>query len=108
MPIPVQPDGLIRRPPAVGSVEKVLYDILDQFFTQSNYIAGYMPAGIDQAGDPSYFGFFNPSGHYYIQKVNEATGLVTYYVGKDSDNFATDWANRAALVYVDSYLLNFM
>ncbi len=105
MAIPAQPNGTIRRPAAMGSVEKVLYDILDQLMTQANYVAQYMPAAIDDAGDPAYYGFYDPSGHYYIQKI--AGGIVTYYTGKDPANFAADWTNRAALIYLESYQCNF-
>lgn len=66
---------------------------------------GYQPARIDNAGDPSYFGFLNKQGYYYIMKLDNAGGAITYFtqgikaIGKPK--LDVDWGNRVALTYVE-------
>ena len=57
-----------------------------------------------------YFAFMNEAGSYVIQRTTTAgTGSIRiheyYAVGKKPLQFATDWAGRASLSYVEFYNL---
>ena len=50
---------------------------------------------IDNAALPSYFGFLNEEGGWYIMKL---TGTEVTYIKGDS-GYAANWAGRAGLAY---------
>lgn len=60
---------------------------------KSNVLNGYTQGAYESSGDPSYFGFVDTEGNWYIQKIT--SGASTYIRG--TSNFATNWTNRASL-----------
>ncbi|MHA1827941.1 MAG: carboxypeptidase-like regulatory domain-containing protein [Candidatus Heimdallarchaeaceae archaeon] len=57
----------------------------------------YQPSDEDAGGDPSYFGFLDRNGNWYIQQYNVANGTFRYVKG--SSNYQTNWTNRTSLSY---------
>lgn len=69
---------------------------------QGDPLGEYKPHGLDQAAATQYFGFADIHGRWYIQKLDTATGLITYTFG--TTDYPTNWTGRAALTY--DYLYN--
>lgn len=57
---------------------------------------GYRISEIDDATTPSYFGFVNSTGNWFIMR-EESSGAYRYSAG--STDFATNWTNRSGLSY---------
>lgn len=57
---------------------------------------GYTIAQIDDAS-PSYYGYLNKNGAWFILKEDSSAGTYRYIKG--SSSFATNWTNRASLTY---------
>ena len=69
-------------------------------------LAGFQAARIDNAGNPSYFGFFDKQGNFYIMKMDTAAFTITY---TDSVLGVVDatalWAARATASLYKEYPL---
>lgn len=63
----------------------------------SNTIEKYEISDLDTSGDPSYFGYVNSNGNWYIKKLNESNGTIRFIA--DSSEYSTNWINRANLIY---------
>lgn len=46
-----------------------------------------------------YYGFVDPEGHWYIIKNDPSSNPKTYRYAFGSNNYATNWSNRASLTY---------
>ena len=57
----------------------------------------YKISDIDDSSDPSYFGFLNKDGHWYIMEQNTAN--KTYRYASGADDYSTNWEGRAGLTY---------
>ncbi len=57
---------------------------------------GYKISQIDDS-TPSYYGFVNKSGLWFIMKEDVSTGNYRYTKG--ASGFSTNWTNRASLTY---------
>lgn len=65
---------------------------------EPDILAGYGPADYDSA-DPSYAGFINADGEWYIMK-NVAVGTVqTFTYAKGDSGYATAWTARSSQSY---------
>lgn len=56
-------------------------------------------ARIDDASDPSYYGFENTVGKWYILRSTDSTGKWEYTAG--TGGIDSNWAGRAGLTYTD-------
>jgi len=63
----------------------------------SNWAVKYLPCNQDDAGDPSYYGYMDRDGNWYIVKEDEAAGLTQYAAG--TSGYVAAWAGRAGLTY---------
>ena len=67
-------------------------------------LSGFRCADYDISSDPSYFGFVNESGKFYIMKM-DSTGVATsFQFSKDGASYAVAWGARTTLNY--DYLYN--
>jgi hypothetical protein len=57
---------------------------------------GYSISEIDDDALPSYYGFVDKDGRWYISKEDSAG---SYRYTKGNSSFSTNWGNRAALTY---------
>ena len=57
----------------------------------------YKISDMDTASDPSYFGYLDATGAWYILKLTESTGAARYIKG--SSGYTTSWSGRAGLSY---------
>jgi hypothetical protein len=64
-------------------------------FLQSSL--SYKITDIDDSADPSYYGFVEKDGRWFIMQRTDATGSYRYMAG--SSDYATNWGNRAILAY---------
>lgn len=62
-----------------------------------NPLIKYMVSDFDDTGDPSYFGFVDVDGNWYIMEGNEALG--TYRFTRGTTGYAAAWAARVGHVY---------
>ena len=46
-----------------------------------------------------YYGFLDPEGHWYVMKVDPSGNPKTYRYAFGTQNYATNWTNRASLTY---------
>jgi len=63
-----------------------------------NPLIKYMISDEDSDADPSYYGFLDTEGNWYIMEESEAFGTFRYVRGTVG-NYAAAWAARAGLVY---------
>jgi hypothetical protein len=56
---------------------------------------GYEVSNIDDAATPSYYGFIDKSGAWYILQNDAGTFLYA----KGSDTYTLNWTNRTTLIY---------
>jgi hypothetical protein len=61
-------------------------------------IQGYVASDIDVAS-PSYYGFLDAEGNWYIMKAVVTGDVTAYTFAKGTSDYATNWTNRAALTY---------
>lgn len=61
----------------------------------------YRPSDQDLSGDPSYYGFLDRSGNWYILRQNLSTGEFRY--AKGSSEYATNWGNRSTTLTYDLF-----
>jgi len=64
-----------------------------------NPFGQYQPADEDADGDPSYFGFLDKFGNWYIQKYDMANGQFRYVRGSTQATYLTAWTGRATETY---------
>jgi hypothetical protein len=57
----------------------------------------YSISDMDVSADPSYFGYVDADGNWFIKQLTESTGLVRYYAG--TTGYIAAWAGKALLVY---------
>lgn len=57
----------------------------------------YKISDMDTSSDPSYFGYIDKDGNWYITELTESTGEVRYCKG--SSDYSTNWTSRASLTY---------
>lgn len=57
---------------------------------------GYKITDIDDSS-PSYYGFVNKDGGWFIQKEDDTTGAYRYTKG--SSGYSANWSNRSSLTY---------
>jgi len=62
---------------------------------------GFKITDKDDAADPSYFGFVDKNGNWYILKVTESAGTYRYCTG--TTGYTTAWTGRASLTYAYIY-----
>lgn len=62
-----------------------------------NELGGYAISEIDDAGDPSYYGYVDKDANWYIMQENVAA--KTYRYAKGTTGYPANWTGRAALVY---------
>lgn len=60
-------------------------------------IAGFRLSDMDDAGDPSYYGYVNRDGAWYILRINSAEKTFRYSANRFG--YTTNWTNRNYLVY---------
>lgn len=58
----------------------------------NNPLEGYEISDIDETADPSYYGFINKDGNYYILRINDGSGTVRYSAG--TEDYTTAWGNK--------------
>jgi len=63
---------------------------------EKNPTDGYEITDIDDASSPAYYGFVKNTGAWYIM-LEDSSGSYRYTKG--TNNFATNWTNRATLTY---------
>jgi hypothetical protein len=56
----------------------------------------YVASDLDETGDPSYYGFIDVMGNWYILQKTTA-GALRYTMGNRA--FPTNWTGRAGLTY---------
>lgn len=59
--------------------------------------SGYKISDIDDAGNPSYYGYVNSGGNWYIMEINSVN--KTYRYASGAANYTTNWTGRAGLSY---------
>ena len=57
----------------------------------------YKLSDMDSAGDPTYYGYMDASGDWYIMQLNTASGTARYVRG--AGGYAAAWTGRAGLTY---------
>lgn len=63
----------------------------------SSLLDGYSMSDFDTSSDPSYIGYTDASGAWYIIKMTNSTGQCRYVKG--ASGYATAWTNRASQTY---------
>lgn len=61
----------------------------------------FVQTDFDNAGSPTYTGYVNSAGNWYIKK--DSTAAQRYVSG--TTGYPTNWTNRASLTYVYYYQL---
>ena len=64
----------------------------------------YETVRLDTTSNPMYYGDLHPDGQFVIRKHQDAglaTEHITFYKGAFNEVFATIWASRAGLTYVE-------
>lgn len=87
---------------AIGDFQSYVKQSLAEIINNSNRLAKYQVARIDNASDPSYFGFLDKDENFYIQKIDEAGQTITYSKPvKGVSTMNTLWTNRATTTYFE-------
>jgi len=73
------------------------YKYVVQELTQKEQRAHYVISDIDDSGDPTYYGYLDKDGNYYILEENSANN--TYRYSKGTSGYTTAWTNRATETY---------
>ena len=60
-------------------------------------LASYKITDDDSIPNPSYFGYTNSAGNWYIMKIDTVASSYRYVKGDSA--YTTNWTNRAALGY---------
>lgn len=82
---------------AGGAVEVTNWPTTQQVNDLSNPLGSYKISDMDTSGDPSYFGYVDADGNWYIAELNDASGTMRYVKG--SSGYTTAWTNRATQTY---------
>ena len=61
-------------------------------------IEGYVAYNVDNSS-PSYYGFIDQDGNWYIMRATTSGNITTYEFVKGSSDYSTNWTNRASLTY---------
>ena len=67
-------------------------------FNPISAIDPYEASDQDAASNPSYYGFVDVDGNWYIISINSATGATRYAKGL-AGTYETSWAARTTLTY---------
>lgn len=70
---------------------------LNEFTNFNAQMAGYLISDTDDTSNPKYYGFLDKFGNWYILRENTST--KTYRYCKGSNDYTTNWTNRASLTY---------
>jgi hypothetical protein len=57
----------------------------------------YKLSDMDSTGDPSYYGYVDADGAWFIMELNTGLGTARYIKG--ANNYTTNWTGRAGLTY---------
>lgn len=60
-------------------------------------IPGYHPSDWDDTGDPSYYGFLDKDGAWYIMRMSDSEKSIRYV--KNRGDYTIYWGNRSYLEY---------
>lgn len=66
-------------------------------FKSPQLLEGFFIHDVTTVGDPSYTGYVNPRGAWYIVEYNLASG--TYRYARGLSDYSTSWTGRAGLSY---------
>ena len=58
----------------------------------------------EDASEPSYYGFTNRNGGWYIMKAAEVSSETFYSYAVGTTTYNTNWTNRALLTYTTFYM----
>jgi len=59
----------------------------------------YQPSDEDADSDPTYYGFEDKKGNWYIMEYNMASGTFRYVIGSTHATYLTAWLARATQTY---------
>lgn len=65
---------------------------------EPDLLAGYAPLNYDSS-DPSYAGYENADGEWYIMKTVTAGNVRTFSYAKGDSGYSTAWTNRDSQSY---------
>ena len=65
--------------------------------TGADVTAKYKLSDMASTGDPTYYGYVDADGAWYIMEINTALGTARYVKG--ASNYTTSWTGRAGLTY---------
>lgn len=74
---------------------EAIFNAVTEGAAETDPLVGYQPSDVDDASNPSYFGFVKKGGWWYIMQSN--SGAFRYVRGQG--NYAQRWTDRALLEY---------
>ena len=91
--------------PIIDATNSELYLVLDDVEDKldsviallQDSLSDYKISDMDTSADPSYFGYVNKSGKWYIMKKTDSTGQMRYVKGDSA--YSTAWTAKAAQSY---------
>ncbi len=57
----------------------------------------YVMSNYDVASNPTYLGYLDKDGNWFIKRINTTTGVIDFDSGTSA--YSTSWTNRASLSY---------
>jgi len=91
------PDVNVTNFPAVISGASVPVTLANLF----DNLANFKISDMDSDQDPSYFGFVDKDGNWYIMQMTDSTEAFRYIKG--TTGYTTNWGNRLILSYAYFY-----